>query len=55
LTVLLQAVFEVTAGKGLVLAEIADGISVDDVRTATGCTFEVREKFMYGFLFPSLT
>lgn len=27
--------------KGLVLSEIADGVSVEDVKAATGCSFQV--------------
>ena len=28
--------------KGLKLSEIADGVSVEDVKAATGCSFQVR-------------
>ena len=28
--------------KGLTLTEIADGVSVEDVKAATGCRFKVR-------------
>ena len=41
---LLQGVFEVDYEKGLILSEIADGVSVDDVKAATGCSFQVRER-----------
>ena len=27
--------------KGLVLSEIADGVSVEDIKAATGCSFKV--------------
>ena len=47
LHLLLQAVFEVKAGKGLVLAEIANGITIDDIRAATGCTFEVKYSLLF--------
>jgi len=35
------AVFEVAKGRGLTLVELADGVSVDQVRANTGCPFEV--------------
>ena len=28
--------------QGLVLVEIADGVSVEDVKSATGCEFQVQ-------------
>jgi 3-oxoacid CoA-transferase len=31
----------VKKGEGLVLVEIADGVTVDEVKASTGCTFEV--------------
>jgi len=34
-------VFDVEKGKGLILIEIADGVTVDQVRAATGCDFQV--------------
>ena len=37
----LQAVFEVEKGKSLVLTELFDGVGVEDVRAATGCSFQV--------------
>lgn len=36
-----QAVFEVDQEKGLILTELYEGVSVEDVRAATGCSFEV--------------
>ena len=35
------AVFDVIRGEGLVLTELQRGVSVDDVRTQTGCDFRV--------------
>ena len=35
------AVFDVVRGEGLVLTELQRGVSVDDVRTQTGCDFRV--------------
>ena len=37
---------EVCAGKGLLLVEVADGVSLEDVRTATGSSFEVWEQLL---------
>ena len=37
-----QCVFEVDPARGLTLTEIAEGLSVEGVRAATGCSFEVR-------------
>ena len=34
--------FDVNPDKGLTLMEIADGVSVEDVKAATGSPFEVR-------------
>ena len=39
--ILLQCVFEVDKDKGLKLIEISEGVSVDDVKASTGCSFEV--------------
>jgi 3-oxoacid CoA-transferase len=36
-----QAVFEVAKGRGLVLTELAEGVTVQEVVDATGCMFEV--------------
>ena len=36
-----QCVFDVRPGKGLTLVELADGVTVDEVRKSTGCAFEV--------------
>ena len=33
--------FDVDAEKGLTLIELAEGVSLEDVRAATGCQFEV--------------
>ena len=37
----MQGVFDVDAEKGLTLIELAEGVSLEDVRAATGCQFEV--------------
>ena len=34
--------FEVDREKGLKFSEIADGVSVEDVKAAIGCSFQVR-------------
>jgi len=40
-------VFDVDGVKGLTLVEIAEGVSLEDIRAATGCQFEVhRERFV---------
>jgi 3-oxoacid CoA-transferase len=36
-----KCVFQIVEGKGLVLTEIFADFSVDDVKAATGCSFEV--------------
>ena len=36
-----QAVFEVVEERGLVLTEVAEGVTVQEVVDATGCMFEV--------------
>lgn len=38
-----MAVFDVKKGEGLVLMEIAPGVSVEDVKNATECPFEVAD------------
>lgn len=38
-----QAVFEVDKTKGLVLTEVFEGVSVEDIRAATGCQFQVSD------------
>ena len=38
-----MAVFDVVDKKGLRLVEISDGVTVDDVKAATGCEFEVSK------------
>lgn len=38
------AVFEVNKGKGLVLTELAEGVTVDEIKKKTGCSFEVSPK-----------
>ena len=43
---LLQGVFEVDHEKGLILSEIADGVSVEDVKAATGSSFQVRGRWL---------
>ena len=37
----MQGVFDVDAEKGLTLIELAEGVSLEDVRAVTGCQFEV--------------
>nr|CAB3264609.1 succinyl-CoA:3-ketoacid coenzyme A transferase 1, mitochondrial [Phallusia mammillata] len=36
-----KCVFDVDKEKGLILKEIAEGLTVDDIKEATGCTFQV--------------
>ncbi|KAJ2909904.1 Succinyl-CoA:3-ketoacid coenzyme A transferase 1, mitochondrial [Coemansia aciculifera] len=36
-----KCVFDVVPGKGLLLRELAKGVSVDDVKLSTGCAFDV--------------
>ena len=36
-----KCVFKIDKEKGLVLTEIADGVTVDEVKRTTGCTFIV--------------
>jgi 3-oxoacid CoA-transferase len=38
------AVFDVKPGGGLVLKEIRDGVSLEELRSKTGCGFETPEK-----------
>jgi len=38
-----MGVFEVEKGKGLVLTEIAEGVTLDQVKEATGCQFAVAD------------
>jgi len=38
-----KAVFDVDRNRGLTLKEIAEGLTVDDVKEATGCSFEVSD------------
>jgi len=38
-----KAVFEVVKDKGLVLTEIADGFTIEDIISSTGCEFSVAE------------
>ena len=42
----LQCVFEVDKDKGLRLTEISEGVSVDDIKASTGCSFEVSFIFI---------
>jgi len=37
-------VFDVVPGAGLALKELQPGVSVEDVRTKTGCDFQVSSK-----------
>ena len=37
----MQAVFEVDKVQGLLLTELYEGVSVDDIRAATGAPFKV--------------
>ena len=36
-----ESVFEVCKERGLVLVEVTEGVSVEDVRAATGASFQV--------------
>ena len=38
-----QCVFNVDRSTGLTLSELADGVTVDDIKEATGCTFNVAD------------
>ena len=38
-----QCVFDVDSKRGIVLVELAEGVSVEDVKAATGCDFEVKQ------------
>eukprot|EP01095_Lingulamoeba_sp_RSL-Kostka_P007477 TRINITY_DN2390_c0_g1_i1.p1 TRINITY_DN2390_c0_g1~~TRINITY_DN2390_c0_g1_i1.p1 ORF type:complete len:509 (-),score=232.41 TRINITY_DN2390_c0_g1_i1:99-1625(-) len=38
-----MAVFDVNKGEGLILVEIAEGITVEDVKASTGCEFQVSD------------
>ena len=40
-----QGVFEVCKERGLLLVEIGEGVSVDDVRAATGGSFQVGTQY----------
>ena len=42
LFIVLQGVFEVSRDNGIVMLEIAEGFTVDDVKKATGCELKVR-------------
>ena len=37
----IQGVFEVDFEEGLTLTEIADGVSIEDIKTVTKCNFKV--------------
>ena len=39
----LQCVFNVVKGEGLVLTELAKGVTVEDVKAATGCPIKVSD------------
>ena len=41
------AVFDVNPEQGLMLVELAEGITVDEVKAATGCPFSVAEELFY--------
>lgn len=41
MTHLLQAVFEVGKESGLMLMEIGEDVSIEEIITSTGCEFEV--------------
>ena len=38
---LFQCVFKVDPERGLILTELADGVTVEDIVVSTGCEFEV--------------
>lgn len=48
-----QGVFEVNQSEGLTLSEIADRVSVEDVKAATGCIFQVSGKPTWLCIFDS--
>ena len=39
-----QGVFEVCEERGLTLVEIGEGVGVDDIRAATGASFQVHNR-----------
>ena len=41
----LQGVFDVDPDKGLILKEIADGVSLQDIVENTGCEFQVSSEY----------
>ena len=40
---MMQAVFDVDFAHGLTLIEVADGVSVDEVKSKTGAPFKVAD------------
>jgi 3-oxoacid CoA-transferase len=40
-------VFEVHKGEGLVLIELNEGVSVDEVKAKTGCSFEIAASLQH--------
>ena len=47
---MLQCVFDVDSKEGLELLEISEGVSVDDIKAATGCTFKVSQT-IYSYIY----
>ena len=47
---MLQCVFDVDSKEGLELLEISEGVSVDDIKAATGCTFKVGQT-IYSYIY----
>ena len=45
-----QGVFEVCVERGLVLAEIGEGVSLEEVRAATGASFQVYTVWTRGLV-----
>ena len=45
-----QGVFEVCVERGLVLAEIGEGVSLEEVRAATGASFQVYTVWTSGLV-----
>ena len=50
--ILFKCVFKVDPERGLILTELADGVTVEDIIVSTGCEFEVI--FIFGVTFSLL-
>lgn len=49
-----KGVFEVDKRNGLTLIEIAEGVTLDNLRATTGCDFKVKQKVFFNLLKKSL-